>query len=439
MAATRHRSLSTTAILALGALIASCSSTPETPASAPCADAEAHGAVDASSTFQALMAEDVPSADAGVAKDTVVVDAGSPAEDQPSVTADVPSVDVPIVDVPTVDVPTADVPSVDVPSVDAPAVDAGTADDAGAAVSIAGRSCRRALVCGGAGSTTSCCDSIAVPAGTLLMGRSLDGADAYNVPNPEELPEHPVALPGFYLDRFEVTVGRFREFVESWRGEPLPAGAGAHPNVPGSGWRAEWNSHLPRSSEALAGALHCDAGQESWRDFAGPDDTRPVGCLNWYEAFAFCVWDGGRLPTESEWEYAAGGEENRLYPWGSRQPDCSLVRPFDNCHDPEDILAPVGSVPAGRGPFGHQDFAGSAEEFVLDYFDDYRLDLPGVHARVSPPTPTYAGRVLRGLSFWGGGGDMRVADRGHALPDSRYARYGVRCARDVPVDPLRVR
>jgi sulfatase modifying factor 1 len=418
MADTRHRLLSTAAAVAFSALLDACSPTPETPASAPCADAEAHGAVDASSTLQALMAEDVPAADAGVATDTVVADAGAPAADQPSATTDVPSVDVPTVDVPT--------------------VDAGTADDAGAAASIAGRSCRRALVCGGAGSTTSCCDSIAVPAGTLLMGRSIDGNDAYNVPNPEELPEHPVALPAFYLDRFEVTVGRFREFVESWRGEPLPAGAGAHPNVPGSGWRAEWNSHLPSSSEALAGALHCDAGQESWRDFAGPDDARPMGCLNWYEAFAFCIWDGGRLPTESEWEYAAGGEENRLYPWGSRQPDCSLVRPFDNCHDPQDILAPVGSVPAGRGPFGHQDFAGSVEEFVLDYFDDYRLDLPGVHARVSPPTPTYAGRVLRGLSFWGGGGDMRVADRGHALPDSRYARYGVRCARDVPV-PLVVR
>jgi formylglycine-generating enzyme required for sulfatase activity len=429
MADTRHRLFSTAALVALSALLDACSPTHEPPSSAPGADAEAHAPVDANSSLQALVAEDVAAADAGMATDTIDADAGAPAEDRPSATTDVPTVDVPTVDVPTVDVPTVDVPTVDVPTVDVPTVDAGIA------TAYAGRSCRRGLVCGGAGSTTSCCDSIAVPAGTLLMGRSLEGTDAYNVPNPEELPEHPVALPGFYLDRFEVTVGRFREFVEAWRGAPLPAGAGAHPNVPGSGWRAEWNSHLPSSSEALAGALHCDAGQESWRDLAGPDDARPMGCLNWYEAFAFCIWDGGRLPTESEWEYAAGGEENRLYPWGSRQPDCSLVRPFDNCHDPQDILAPVGSVPSGAGPFGHQDFAGSVEEFVLDYFDDYRLDLPGVHARVSPPTPTYAGRVLRGLSFWGGGGDMRVADRGHALPDSRYARYGVRCARDVPLPP----
>jgi len=402
MANTRHRLFTTFALVTSGALLGACSPDQHPSASAVSEDAGAPLPVDARSTQQELMVEDAPALDSGTTTDSQVADAGAPTDDRSAASTDVP----------TVDVATA---------------------DAGIVETVPGRSCRRALMCGSAGLATSCCDSIAVPAGTLQMGRSVNGTDAYDVPNPEELPEHLVAVPAFYLDRFEVTVGRFREFVDSWRGGPIPAGAGAHPRVPGSGWRDEWNSHLPASSEALAGALHCDAGQESWRDFDGPDDSRPMGCLNWYEAFAFCIWDGGRLPTESEWEYAAGGGENRLYPWGSQRPDCSLVRPFDNCHDPQDILAPVGSVPAGRGPFGHQDFAGSAEEFVLDYFDNYRLDLPGLHARVNAPTPTYAGRVLRGLSFWGGGGDMRVADRGHALPDSRYARYGVRCARDIPV------
>ena len=421
MAAARHHLLGSVA-----ALFAACAPTREPPvidplvfADAAVADAAVRSPVDASAPL----------------------DAGAPAADVPAV--DVPPVDVvTTVDVPAVDVSPVDVSPVDVVTmVDAPAEDhpAATTDvplvDAPVATVYPGQSCRRGPVCGAAGSATSCCDSIAVPAGTLQMGRSLVGADAYNVPNPEELPEHPVALPAFYLDRFEVTVGRFREFVESWTGVAPLVGAGAHPSVPGSGWRAEWSNHLPRTSEALVGSLHCDAGAEPWRDLAGPDDSRPMGCLDWYEAFAFCVWDGGRLPTESEWEYAAGSEENRLYPWGSQAPDCSRVRPFDNCHDPQDFFAPVGSVPAGAGPWGHLDLAGSVEEFVLDYFDNYRVDLPGVAARVVPPTTTYANRVLRGLSFWGGGGDMRVADRGHALPDARYARYGVRCARDVPVSP----
>jgi len=229
-----------------------------------------------------------------------------------------------------------------------------------------------------------------------------------------------------------VTVGRFREFVDAWTGAPIQTGAGAHPAVPGSGWRPEWNNHLPSTSDSFIGALHCAAGHESWRDAPGPDDARPIGCINWYEAFAFCIWDGGRLPVESEWEYAAaGGTENRLYPWGSQRADCNRVRPFDGCSEPADILAPVGLRRGGEGLWGHEDFAGGAMEWVLDYYENYLVDLPGLHARLDPPYTTLAKRALRGLSFWGGGGDMRVADRGNALPSSRYQRFGVRCARDV--------
>lgn len=281
-----------------------------------------------------------------------------------------------------------------------------------------GQSCAAELRCGG----TSCCDSIAVPAGTLPMGRALAGGDAFDVPNPEELPEHPIAVEAYSLDRFEVTVGRFRAFVESWRGQTIPEGAGAHPHLPNSGWRAEWNDHLPRTYEALVGTLHCGAGDEPWTDVAAQNEDRPMGCLNWYEAFAFCVWDGGRLPTEAEWEYAAaGGEQNRVYPWGTLAADCSRAAPLDGCHAPGDFFAPVGSHPGGAGLWGHQDFAGSVEEWTLDEWAPYANAAPR-------PQGT---KVLRGLGFWGGGGDMRSADRGHALPDARYLRYGVRCARDV--------
>ena len=302
----------------------------------------------------------------------------------------------------------------------------------GVMLSVAGQSCRRGLVCGSGSTAHSCCDTIAVPAGTVLFGRVSAGGDAFNVPNPEELPEHPVAVPGFYLDRYEVTVGRFREFVGSWTGAPIPVGAGAHPAVPGSGWRAEWNKHLPSTSDAFVGALHCAAGQESWKDASGPDDNRPIGCLDWYEAFAFCIWDGGRLPVESEWEYAAaGGDRNGVYPWGFEAPDCTRVSPFDGCSEPGDMLAPVGLRPGGAGRWGHQDLAGGAEEWVLDYYDEYLVYLPGLHVRVDAPSLTLARRTLRGLSIFGGGGDMRAADRGNTLPNARFQRFGVRCARDV--------
>ncbi len=298
--------------------------------------------------------------------------------------------------------------------------------------SIAGQSCERGLMCNG----HSCCETISVPGGTLLYGRSVAGEDAYNVPNPEELPEHPVTIPGFYLDRYEVTVGRFRKFVEGWRGAPIPAGAGAHPAVPGSGWQAEWNRQLPPDRDAFVGALHCAGGLESWHDEVGPDDARPIGCLNWYEAFAFCIWDGGRLPVESEWEYAAaGGSQNRLYPWGAEEPDCTRARPAGNCTAASDILAPVGTRPAGAGLWGHEDFAGGAMEWVLDYYENYEVNLPGLHARLVLPYRAMSRRALRGLSFHGGGGDMRNTDRGNALPSSRYERFGVRCARNAALTP----
>lgn len=305
----------------------------------------------------------------------------------------------------------------------APRADAATLSPA------ATQSCRRGLLCGA--QNVSCCESVTLPGGTFQMGRALSGGDAFDVPNVEELPEHPVQIDRFRLDRFEVTVGRFREFAETWNGSVIPAGAGAHPRIPNSGWRPEWNDHLPRTSAAMIGNLHCAAGEESWRDTAGPDDARPIGCLNWYEAFAFCVWDGGRLPTEAEWEYvASGGEQNRVYPWGSAPPDCGRLAPFDQCHESAHLLAPVGTHPLGAGRWGHEDFSGSAEEWALDYSGPYTRR--GSTTRLTPPTSTLASRVLRGLSYWGGGGDMRAADRGSSQPDSRYARFGVRCARDVP-------
>lgn len=308
--------------------------------------------------------------------------------------------------------------------------------DAGTLSAATAQSCRRGLLCGAR--NVSCCESITLPGGTFQMGRALSDGDAFDVPNPEELPEHPVQIDRFKLDRFEVTVGRFREFAAAWTGAVIPAGAGAHPRIPDSGWRPEWNDHLPRTSAAMIGHLHCAAGEESWRDGpvtgpVSPEDARPIGCLSWYEAFAFCIWDGGRLPTEAEWEYAAsGGDENRVYPWGSDQPDCDRLAPYDQCHESAHMLAPVGTHPRGAGRWGHEDFSGSAQEWVLDYMGPYTpRSSPARLIPTAPPSWTLPSRVLRGLSFWGGGGDMRAADRGSSQPDSRYARFGVRCARDV--------
>jgi len=161
------------------------------------------------------------------------------------------------------------------------------------------------------------CQSILVPGGSFLMGRSLSGTDAFDSGNPGEIPEHSVTISPFYLDTYEVTVARFRQFLEAytagWAPEP---DQGEHPRIPGSGWNSGFALSTP--AELLEKVT---SGYGTYSATSGMNDELPIINLDFTDAFAFCIWDGGRLPTDAEWEFAAaGGSENRLYPWGSATP-----------------------------------------------------------------------------------------------------------------------
>ncbi len=249
--------------------------------------------------------------------------------------------------------------------------------------------------CARDGVSPPCSDQLAVSGGTFVAGSGDLTGEA------NERPPHSTAVAPYMLDKYEVTVGRFRKFLATYSGQSPTDGAGAHPLIPGSGWRTEaWKMTLPSSPEQFSFAISECGG--TWTDQRGPSEAHPVTCVTWYEAFAFCASEGKRLPTQAEWEYAAaGGDEQRAYPWGDEAP--SIERAIFGClfdGNPtcaKADLPPVGSRIKGAGRWGHLDLAGSVWEWT---FDAYALYTDAVCDNCAVVTPEAGdGRVFRGGDF----------------------------------------
>ncbi len=280
--------------------------------------------------------------------------------------------------------------------------------------------------------STDDCSSASLPGGTFPLGRSDSGTDAcpggmtcLDLPG-YETPEHDATISPFDLDTYEVTVARFRVFLAAYDGSPPPAGAGAHPLVADSGWDSTWDSNLPPSQADLEAALACNANA-TWTAQPGAHEALPINCVSWYEAFYFCAWDGGRLPTEAEWEFAAaGGDENRLYPWGSDAPDAT--RATYNVAAP----AAVGSAPAGEARWGHLDLAGNVWEWTRDRFLSQWYTEPaagGIPCNDCANLDAGVDRLMRGGSFAFQEDALRAVTRVPQPEMDRLAAIGFRCAR----------
>jgi formylglycine-generating enzyme len=321
---------------------------------------------------------------------------------------------------------------------------AGTTSSGGAAATTPPSCLGLATTC----QTGSCCTSIKVPGGTLLMGRSETPGetDYYSDGDSDEIPEHRTTIADFVLDKYEVTVGRFRAFVGSYDTWHQPSafnprlGVGVNPNVDASnrgltGWGKSWPpsaDDLPADAAALVAGISCDPNYQTWKDTADTNEAYPINCVTWFEAFAFCVWDGGRLPTEAEWEYAAaGGMRNRLYPWGSATPDDSRANFNGSDVSPFVVVGSKGS-PGSTGAFGHQDLAGSMWEWVFDWYSD-RYYGTTEHAAVCnncANTATNPYRSVRGGSWYSSPNNLRGAFRNNNDARNRDLVIGIRCARD---------
>jgi formylglycine-generating enzyme required for sulfatase activity len=267
------------------------------------------------------------------------------------------------------------------------------------------------------------------------MGRSQNGTDACSIGDSDELPEHSALVDDFYLDVFEVTVGRFRKFVQSYSGQSPAEGAGDHHGL-GAGWQSVWMTNMPANQDALISQLK---GQSdfTWTDVPGANENRAINNVNWFVAMDFCLWDGGRLPTEAEWEYAAaGGTDNRLYPWGAAEPDSNLANYYNSDRSP---FVDVGSHPSGKGKWQQQDLGGGMWEWVVDIYSSTWYTGQGAScencAYVSNPSD-YLTRVVRGggWSAWGAAESnirsvLRAANRGTSS-SFPYNYVGFRCARN---------
>lgn len=214
--------------------------------------------------------------------------------------------------------------------------------------------------CGVAGEV-DCCASPWIPGGTF---------DRLNDPR------FPATVSTFRLDAFEVTVGRFRAFVDAWPQSRPKAGDGARRSDVTTGWSAAWDAGLPASKAELRKAIACDFAavgapdpyahwaDRTWTDAVGPNERMPMSCVGWHLAFAFCAWDRARLPTEAEQLYArAGGSEQRPFPWGNAvvSDERAVLRTTV-----KGSQLPVGSRPSGNGRWGHADLVGARWEYLVD-------------------------------------------------------------------------
>jgi len=242
-------------------------------------------------------------------------------------------------------------------------------------------------------------DLVFVPAGEFIMG-----SDASTDPYfwGAEGPPHRVYLDGFWIYRMEVTNAMYQACVAQ-KACPRPA-------------QAYSNTRDPYYGNA---------------DYA----SYPVIYVDYVDALSYCQWAGGRLPTEAEWEKAARGTDQRLFPWGDDLPaadklnfcdwNCPFGLRISSVDDGYRDTAPVGSYPAGASLYSVLDMAGNVSEWTADWMGTLYYQNSPEKNPLGPASGTR--RVVRGGS-WGNPTDgVRTTGRFSVNPTNTVETIGFRC------------
>jgi len=275
-------------------------------------------------------------------------------------------------------------------------------------------------------------EEVAIPAGPVRLGCLDSDADC----DPDESPARTVDLPAFVIDKYEVSLGQF----EAWFNTFLPR---ADPGAlvvelqtlalyatPSDQPIARWDYQY------IAAPLW------SWQVVLRPgvDPLLPVGSITEYGAAMYCREHGGALPTEAQWEKAArGGLEQadmgaRLYPMGDTVPASITAHPTES--------VPTGSTPEDISPYGVMDMAGNVSEWTRDFYWPDPSALPAGALWASEPFQRrYTGptRSTRGGSYQSLAADMRNSARQpyeedeseRILRTTRQPTFGFRCVHDA--------
>jgi formylglycine-generating enzyme required for sulfatase activity len=261
-------------------------------------------------------------------------------------------------------------------------------------------------------------DMVLIPAGEFLMG-SLEGEGAF-----DEHPQHKVYLDAYYIDKYEVTNAQFKKFVEA---------TGYVTDAERKGYGEVWNPL------AVTTFMLYDFANVSWQSPHRCGDgwlcpqawkyrliDHPVVQVSWNDAQAYAVWAGKRLPTEAEWEKAAGGTDGRIWSWGNDF-ETNIEGTTVHTNIASDNLALVGSFPTDISPYGAYDMTGNVQEWVADgYAADYYSYSPQSNPR-GPDNGKF--RVLKGGSWRHQKSyQVRNANRAYQLPDYSSNFVGFRCA-----------